>query len=91
MLASRKTFGLATFLALAASCTTDPMNGTDGISPVAGLAQIRNADVHVINPNAGYHARNNPGSSGKRAAVVIERYNTDTVETDAGEDQQSSF
>ncbi len=63
-------------LVLAAGCTTDPMNGTDGISPVAGLAQVHNANIHVIDPNAGYRANVNPGASGKRAAAVIERYNT---------------
>ncbi|WP_111538421.1 hypothetical protein [Palleronia aestuarii] len=58
------------------------MDGTDGIFPTAGLAQAHNANVHVINPNAGYGARGNPGASGKRAAVVIDRYNTDADSDD---------
>ena len=60
----------------------DPMSATDGIMPVAGLAQTHNAGVHVINPNAGYGGAN-PGGSGRRAAVVIDRYNSGE---DGGED-----
>ena len=59
---------------LLAACA-DPMTAPDGIMPVAGLAQIHNAGVHVVNPNAGYGS-SNPGGSGRRAAVIIDRYNS---------------
>ncbi len=65
---------------LLAAC--DPMGATDGIMPVAGLAQSHNAGVHIINPNAG-HGGANPGGSGQRAATVIEGYNS-------GEDRQAA-
>lgn len=62
-------------LAIAPGCTTDPMNGTDGVSPAAGLAQEHNANAHIIDRHAGQKATANPGASGKRAAQVIEAYN----------------
>ncbi len=65
----------AFFLPLVLAACTDPMSATDGISPVAGLAQTHNAGVHIINSNPVYGAAN-PGGSGQRAAVIIESYNT---------------
>lgn len=65
-------------LPLLAACA-DPMDRTDGISPVAGLAQVHNAQVHVINPN-GISGGANPGGAGPRAAVVIDRYNSGETE-----------
>lgn len=79
MPASRK---LALALPLVLAACADPMAATDGIWPTAGLAQNHNAAVHITNPYAG-HGGANPGGSGRRAAVVIDRYNTGvTAETD---------
>ena len=75
---------LALTLPLLLSACSDPMTATDGIMPVAGLAQDHNAAIHIINPNAG-HGGGNPGGSGQRAAVVIDRYNTGETEAGAAE------
>ena len=60
-------------LPLLAAC--DPMGATDGVAPWAGRAQVNNAGVHIINPN-GSGGGANPGGSGQRGAVVMERYNS---------------
>lgn len=57
-----------------AACAGDPMGASDGISPVAGLAQRENIRILAVNPYAGDGPGPNPGGSGQRAAGVIDRY-----------------
>ncbi len=71
-------FGL---LSLPAACG-DPMEQTDGIMPVAGLAQINNSRLHIIYPN-GMPGRANPGGAGPRAEVIIRDYYAGTTSTEA--------
>jgi hypothetical protein len=52
------------------------MSHEDAIWAEAGLAQLKNINSQTIGPDMGYGWGANPGSSGPRAAVVIQQYQT---------------
>ncbi len=52
------------------------MSHEDGIWAEAGSAQLKNTSSQTLGPNIGYGWGANPGSSGPRAAVVIQQYQT---------------
>ena len=52
------------------------MSHEDAIWAEAGSAQLKNINSQTIGPDMGYGWGANPGSSGPRAAVVIQQYQT---------------
>ncbi len=58
---------------LALAGCSDPMSHEDAIWPEAGAAQLKNLSSQTI---MGYGWGANPGSSGPRAAGVIQQYQT---------------
>lgn len=54
------------------------MSHEDAIWAEAGSAQLKNINSQTIGPDMGYGWGANPGSSGPRAAVVIQQYQTDS-------------
>ena len=61
---------------LALAGCSDPMSHEDGVWPEAGLAQFKNISSQTVGPEMGYGWGANPGSSGPRAAIVIQQYQT---------------